>query len=176
MNAKASHVIAVLLLSAGQVLQFLNSNPAIAAQLHVTATVMTVAGFVVALLSQQLFGSPTPPAQPPLADKRGFVKLGVLFAATCVAFVLVAIAAYASGCANPAGTVVKVAPPAVASADCIIADASKGDGIAQIVEDCGGDVGQVIAVLVDPAIYSKVSSTAAYAEAGRAKLAFRSSP
>ena len=67
MNANASHVIAVVLLSAGQVLQFLNTNAAIASQMHVTSTMLTVAGFVVALVSQQLFGSATPPAQTPIA-------------------------------------------------------------------------------------------------------------
>ena len=67
MNATASHVIAIVLLSAGQVLQFLNTNAAIAAQMHVTSTALTIGGFVVALISQQMFGSATPPAQAPIA-------------------------------------------------------------------------------------------------------------
>jgi hypothetical protein len=66
MNATATHVIAVILISFGQVLQFLTTNPAFATQVHVTSTVLTVAGFIVALVSQQLFGTPTPPPQAPL--------------------------------------------------------------------------------------------------------------
>jgi hypothetical protein len=95
MNAKVSHLIAVALLSAGQILQFLNTNPAIAQQMHVTSTILTIAGFLVALASQQLFGSATPPPQAPLASTtstRGFVDLRTLAVASA-ALIMAGIAA-----------------------------------------------------------------------------------
>lgn len=63
-----------------------------------------------------------------------------------------------------------VAPSAVASTDCIVTDAGKGDSIAQIVLDCGGDVAQVVEILLasKPAM---ASETKAYGEAVRVKAA-----
>lgn len=56
------HLIAAVLFSGGQAIQFFKVNPDIASQAHVTASVLTVASFVIALASTQLFGTPTPPA------------------------------------------------------------------------------------------------------------------
>ena len=80
---------------------------------------------------------------------------------------LIALCAVAIvGCA----AAVKAIPPAFAGAGCVIADAVSGDSIGQIEQDCGGDVSQVISILIDPANYAKVKGTPAYAEAGRAKV------
>ena len=59
---------------------------------------------------------------------------------------------------------VAAAPSTIADVACVLVDAEKKAPIAQIVIDCGGDTAQVIAILADPANYSKVGSSKAYAE------------
>ena len=61
-----AHAIAVVLAVAGAVLHFLQTNPSIASEVHLTANAFLVAGFLIALASQTIFGTPTPPAAPPL--------------------------------------------------------------------------------------------------------------
>jgi hypothetical protein len=85
---------------------------------------------------------------------------------------IILAATFLVGC----NTIAAVAPSAIADAACIIADGESGKSISQIVIDCGGDTAQVIAVLTDPANYSKTNSTVAYAEAGRVKLALSKTP
>lgn len=166
MNAKASHLIAIVLVSAGQILQFLNTNPALAAQMHLTAQILTVAGFLVALASQQLFGTPVPPPQAPLAGPPAAPKVDpVTAAAAKLSGVL--MLAFLAGCSLFS----HVAPPAVAAVGCIVDDAAKGDTVAQIVVDCGGDVAQVIAVLTSPTAPAAVQGSKALDEAKRAKAA-----
>lgn len=67
MNVKWTHAIAVALGCSGSILHFLSVNPDIANEIHVTGNVMIIAGFIVALVSEQIFGTPTPPPQAPLA-------------------------------------------------------------------------------------------------------------
>jgi hypothetical protein len=85
MNIKIAHVLAAVLFSAGQSIQFLSSNPAVAAQMHVTATILTTAAFLVALASQQLFGTPTPPNPNALDQAAKVLLLAIGFAGlTCL--------------------------------------------------------------------------------------------
>lgn len=61
----------------------------------------------------------------------------------------------------------KAAPSGAALLACIVDDAAKGDGIAQIAEDCDTDVPAVIGALVSKTAPPKVRATAAYNEAQR---------
>jgi hypothetical protein len=61
-----------------------------------------------------------------------------------------------------------VAPAVSASVECVINDAANGKPIAQIVTDCGGDVAQVVGILLTSAD-TKVTGSPAYAEAQRVK-------
>ena len=67
LNAKASHAIAVCLAVAGSILHFLQANPEIETEVHMTGNGMIVLGFILALMSETMFGTSTPPAVGPLA-------------------------------------------------------------------------------------------------------------
>lgn len=61
--------------------------------------------------------------------------------------------------------------PAIASEQCIQDDAQKGDSIAQIVADCGGDVAQVVSSLLANTAPATAKQTKAYTEAQKVKAA-----
>jgi hypothetical protein len=67
LSPNAAHVIAILLASAGAVLHFLQVNPDISNEAHVTSNALITLGFVIALVSQSVFGTATPPTPTPLA-------------------------------------------------------------------------------------------------------------
>lgn len=77
-----------------------------------------------------------------------------------------------TGCAQALPAI----PPAVAATGCIIEDALKGDTVAQIILDCGGDVAQVAQVFADPANAPKVAGTRAKVEMEKAKAAITGVP
>jgi len=87
--------------------------------------------------------------------------------------ILLVIAALSlTGCAQALPAV----PPAVAATGCIIDDAAKGDSVAQIIADCGGDVAQVATAFADPANAPKVAGTKAKVEMEKAKMALVAVP
>jgi hypothetical protein len=174
LSANAAHVIAVILVGFGQTLQFFNTNPAIAVQLHVTAMMMTGAGFVVALVSQSIWGTPTPPAPAPLAaantNTRGFAAMHALIALV-VALPLTILggkASSATGCSAQQGqTVAQLLGPGLIFAGCVWSTYQKepaGTSLVTVVGDeiaaCGGDGATVITVLDQhepPAMHARMA-------------------
>lgn len=123
------------------------------------------AGGVVQLLTmlELYFTVPHTQAVPDKVAQQGFARVGLLAMLSLLALI---------GCALFG----KVAPPAVAAVGCIVDDAAKGDSIAQIVLDCGGDVAQVIGVLTSPSAPAAVSGTKAQLEAQKARAALAGAP
>ncbi len=155
----AAHVIAIVLLTASQVLQFLTTNPALAAQMHVTSQIMLVAGALVALASERLFGTATPPAAAPLlppdpaVEAKSAASPAVKVAA--VAASVLAFALFISGCTAAQGqTALNAITPGLQFAQCVVNEYEKlptGTPLLVVLEDeaeaCGGDAQSVIQVL-----------------------------
>jgi hypothetical protein len=128
LNAKWSHAIAVLLAVAGAILHFLQTTPDIATELHVTGNILVGAGFIIALASQQLFGTPTPPNPGPLAQPQNPVAAAAAKVAplACLCMLLVGLAPACKG---------SVLPTAESVVGVIITDLQAGDTDAQIASD-----------------------------------------
>jgi hypothetical protein len=144
LSPNAAHVIAILLACAGAVLHFLQVNPDISNEAHVTSNALITLGFVIALVSQSVFGTATPPTPTPLAgtDKdpvtaaadalkppaahRGF--LGAAFVGLVSAVIVVA-AVLLPGC-NPS-----TLPTIDTVLNVVAADIQAGDAPPQIDSD-----------------------------------------
>lgn len=74
LSPNVAHLIAIVLAAAGAVLHFLQVNPDIANEAHVTSNALITLGFIVALVSQSVFGTATPPTPSPLAPPSDAAK------------------------------------------------------------------------------------------------------
>jgi hypothetical protein len=91
LNANVAHVAAIVLYVAAWLLKDLQASPDVATLLHTGTGVLATAAMAIALLSQAILGTSTPPD--PVASSRGFSELGVLLR-VLVAMGLVAICSF----------------------------------------------------------------------------------
>jgi len=134
-----AHAVAVLLSSVGLVLQFLQTNPSISAEMHITSNTLLFGGFLVALMSKEIFGTSTPPqvtivstteAKPAGNGEHGFVRIEL------VALVAFAATAAALGC-GLFGSGSKLPADLAADYNCVVGDIDRGvTGFVQIEADC----------------------------------------
>ncbi|MHB8330781.1 MAG: hypothetical protein ACYDDA_05245 [Acidiferrobacteraceae bacterium] len=188
LNATWGHALATIIFCAGGILHFMQTNPQIDSEVHMTANGLLVFAFLLAMATQAIFGTTTPPAPTPLvppggdAGKKDPVNAaadalkppaahrGMLRAAAVglVSAVVVAAAVMLAGCPAAAPAV----GPAANCASIVIADALKGMTLAQIFADagpsCGNDLAQIVTELLgstDP----NVTSSKGYVDAVRLK-------
>lgn len=158
------HTLAAALFILASVAQYLASaqGAPIALVLHITAPVLGLASLIIALVSQSILGGP--PSDPD--DTKKLPRPGLSAMVLCLTL---------TGCAALFGG----AAPVLDCTSAVLADAAKGMGVVQIVEDVGArcslDAAAVIAIVAkstDPT----VTSSKAYAEAMRAKAALQGMP
>lgn len=142
MKPTTAHVLAVTLFCAFEVLGFVQANPALATQLHITSQVLLVAGFVIALASKELFGTPVP--TDPGATKKPPTVPPAAVSMLCI----LALGLGVCGCSS------KLPSDLEQIAGCVVGDVVAGQtDLAAIAHDCSGGIEQTaadaIALLLD---------------------------
>jgi hypothetical protein len=133
-NISAGHVLGFLIIGAAQLLGYLQTNPALATELHLTTSGMSIAGALILAACEAMWGTPKPPTPGTPPGQGGFAMLRMLVVLSVVAVVTMVAAALLLGCTKAQAQTAVNAVFTVEQTACVAANAGLA-GTSTAVQD-----------------------------------------